>query len=143
MRHIHLALAAGSLTALLGLAACVPPAGERPDASAPAPAVGDPGAEEPAADEPAAEPDAVSALPSEPGAELVEVEGRVQQIGEQGWALVPDGVPGTRYAVDDLPPELREDGLEVVFSGVLGEIPPNVRLWGTPLELTSIRRAAP
>lgn len=81
-------------------------------------------------------------LPTEPGAELREVSATVQQVGQFGWGLVPDAEPGTRYAVEELPEELREDGLEVVFSGVLGEIPANVRLWGTPLELTSIRRAA-
>lgn len=79
------------------------------------------------------------ALPTEPGAELTDLSGKVQQVGQFGWGLVPDAEPGTRYAVEDMPVELQEDGLRVVFSGVLGEIPENARLWGTPLELTAIQ----
>lgn len=58
---------------------------------------------------------------------------------EQGWyGLVPDSDPGTRYAPHKLPPRFRVDGLRVVFSGRVGRIPPNVRVWGTPLRLTRI-----
>jgi hypothetical protein len=54
---------------------------------------------------------------------------------------VPDADPGTRYAPDALAEEFRVDGLRVIFSGEVREPPPHARLWGTPLRLTSIRRA--
>ncbi|MDY7093487.1 MAG: hypothetical protein SX243_11015 [Acidobacteriota bacterium] len=133
-----LPLALGVLTPLLlGAVACAPHG---------APAANGPGGGEAEAEATGEAGDASGGssmpLPTEPGAELREVSATVQQVGQFGWGLVPDAEPGTRYAVEELPEELREDGLEVVFSGVLGEIPANVRLWGTPLELTSIRRAA-
>jgi len=58
---------------------------------------------------------------------------------ESGWyGIVPDSNPGTRFAPDDLRAKFRVDGLRVTFSGEVGVIPPNVRMWGTPLRLTHI-----
>ncbi|MCB1055147.1 MAG: hypothetical protein KDD11_06495 [Acidobacteria bacterium] len=80
-------------------------------------------------------------LPTEPGATLSDIAGHVAKVGDLGWALVPDADPGTRYAPDELGEEFHEDGLRVVFSGVLGELARGERRWGYPLHLTSIRRA--
>jgi hypothetical protein len=66
--------------------------------------------------------------------------GTIQRVGESWWGIVPDFDLGTRYAPDALPAGFEIDGLRVVLSGVVGEIPPEVRMWGTPLELTAIRR---
>ena len=68
------------------------------------------------------------------------VPGFVQHVREDWYGLVPDSDPGTRYAPDSLPEEFRVDGLRVRFSGIVGEIPPNIRMWGTPLQLTHIER---
>lgn len=63
---------------------------------------------------------------------------------EQGWyGIVPDSDPGTRFAPDNLRPKFRVDGLRVTFSGEVGVIPPNVRMWGTPLHLTDIQAKDP
>ena len=56
------------------------------------------------------------------------------------WGIVPDSDRGTRYAPDRLPDEFKVDGLRVVFSGRVRPVDPNVRAWGTPLEITDIRR---
>ncbi|HAE14010.1 MAG: hypothetical protein R2767_03675 [Chitinophagales bacterium] len=44
------------------------------------------------------------------------------------------------YLPVNLPEEFKTDGQEVVFEGVLGEIPANVRLQGKPVEITLIKR---
>ncbi len=79
--------------------------------------------------------------PSAPGDVVEDQSGTTVQVRDEWIGLVPDDDPGTRYAPDELPAEFRRDGLRVVFSGTVGEIPPNVRLWGTPFELTAIRLA--
>src|SRR5687768_17648690 len=73
--------------------------------------------------------------------ELNDVHGAVVEVNRQnGWyGIVPDDDRGTRYAPDRLPDELKKDGLRVVFSGRVGTIDPNVRAWGIPLTVTSIR----
>jgi hypothetical protein len=75
------------------------------------------------------------------GERLVDVPGHVQRVSDEWWALVPADDPGTRYAPQPpVPPELREDGLAVTFGGVVGELPPGVRTWGTPLLAATVRR---
>ncbi len=86
-------------------------------------------------DGPAAEP-----APTGGGRQIAEAAGTIRRVSDEWFAIVPDSDPGTRYAPDALPAELRRDGLRVVFSGTVGEIPPEVRMWGTPLELSAIRR---
>lgn len=114
-------------------------------ANGPETASGAAGAAEPAAPavavaaSAAPEGDAMDDAPTA-GDEIHDVPGHVVHIRGDWYALDPEGQPGSRYAPDDLPEEFRQDGLAVVFSGRIGEIPPNVRMWGTPLELTAIRR---
>ncbi len=72
---------------------------------------------------------------------LHDAVGTIQQISGGLLALVPDARPSTRYVPQNLPAAFREDGLRVVFSGWLEEIPPNVRMAGVPLVLTAVRRA--
>ena len=72
---------------------------------------------------------------------LQEQPGRVVRVGDFGYGIVPDADPGTRYAPEAMSSEFEQDGLRVLFAGVLTTPPPGVRLWGTPLRLTSIRRA--
>ena len=77
------------------------------------------------------------------GDELINASGTVQQLGNNpDWfVIVPDFDPSIRYLPSNLPSELRQNGIRVKFSGRIGEIPPNVRLIGTPLDLTYIEKA--
>lgn len=52
--------------------------------------------------------------------------------------LVPDDNQSGRYLAAKLPEEYKKEGLKVTISGVVGKIPPNVRMMGTPLHLTCI-----
>lgn len=54
------------------------------------------------------------------------------------YVIVPDDDTSTRFAPSSLPDRFKEDGLRVVFCGRVGEIPPDVRLIGIPLELGRI-----
>ncbi|MFX0201117.1 MAG: hypothetical protein ACFFCW_33785, partial [Candidatus Hodarchaeota archaeon] len=58
---------------------------------------------------------------------------------EQGWyVIIPDYDNTQRFLPTSLPDRFKKDGLKVIFSGKICEIPENVRLVGTPLLLTSI-----
>lgn len=46
----------------------------------------------------------------------------------------------TRYLPDQLPDNLRVDGMRVRFSGKAGQLPPNARLLGTPLQISKIMK---
>lgn len=123
------AFAVTAIAVALGCAAPSPVPGS-PDGAAPGgdvaapPASNDPGEEKP--------------VPG-PGDELRDAHGRVEKVSDDWWGLVADGEVGSRYAPEGgLAQEFRQDGLRVVFSGVVGEIPPNVRMWGTPLRVTKI-----
>ena len=57
----------------------------------------------------------------------------------QDWyVIVPDYDNTQRFLPDNLPELFKKDGLKVIFSGKICEIPENVRLVGTPFILTSI-----
>lgn len=49
-------------------------------------------------------------------------------------------VGSTRYLPDQLPDNLRVDGMRVRFSGKAGQLPPNARLLGTPLQISKIMK---
>ena len=72
---------------------------------------------------------------------VTDAHGAIVEVNRQnGWyGIVPDDDRGTRYAPDRLPDEFKKDGVRVVFSGRIGQIDPNVRMWGTPLTVTAIR----
>lgn len=78
-------------------------------------------------------------FPSSPGEVLDEEPATVVKVGDRWFGIVPDAESGTRFAPDELPADFRRDGLKVVVSGTIGEIPRNVRLWGTPMLLSCIR----
>ena len=73
--------------------------------------------------------------------ELTDVHGAIVAVNQQNrwYGIVPDSDRGTRYAPDHLPDEFKKDGVRVVFSGRVVEVDPNVRTWGIPLRLSSIR----
>ena len=66
--------------------------------------------------------------------------GAITKVSDEWYGIVPDDDPGTRYAPENLPDDFRVDGLRVIFSGTVSDIPPTGRRWGTPLELTEIHR---
>lgn len=61
----------------------------------------------------------------------------VTKVGEQ-FTLVPDDNDSQRYMPRNLDLKYRKEGLKVVVSGNVFAIPANVRMIGTPLEITKI-----
>ena len=80
--------------------------------------------------------------PQNNGDKLTNASGTVQQLGNnpEWFVIVPDFDPSIRFLPSNLPPKLRQNGIRVKFSGRIGEIPPNVRMIGTPLDLTFIEK---
>jgi len=71
---------------------------------------------------------------------ITDQKGTVRLVSDDVYALEPDSDTGTRYLPDALPDDLKQEGLRVVFSGQVGEIPPNVRMMGTPFTVTAIHK---
>jgi len=67
-----------------------------------------------------------AAAPAADARDIRDAQGTIKAVSaQQGWyAIVPDGQPGTRYAPSGLPERFKRDGLRVVFSGRVGDIPP-------------------
>lgn len=78
-------------------------------------------------------------LDFQPDKNIANVKGKVQAMASgENFVIVPADNPNGRYISAQLPEEYKKDGLEVKFSGVVGKIPPNARMLGTPLKITSI-----
>ena len=71
---------------------------------------------------------------------VVEGKGAITHVGQDWYGIAPDAETGTCYAPAKLAEELKIDNLRVYFKGRVGEIPPNVRMWGTPFVLIEIRK---
>lgn len=54
------------------------------------------------------------------------------------WIIVPSDNPNGRYFAKELPVELKKEGLKLSFTGMVGKIPPNVRMIATPFKLTAV-----
>jgi heat shock protein HslJ len=52
------------------------------------------------------------------------------------YGIVADD--GTHYIPDTLPAEYQVDGIRVSFTGIAAQPAPNIRMWGTPLQLNSL-----
>lgn len=63
--------------------------------------------------------------------------GTIKRMGTN-FIIAPDENPNMRYLPKNLDKTFQEDGLRVMFSGVVGNIPPNIRLIGTPFEVRNI-----
>jgi len=70
-----------------------------------------------------------------------EQQGTIQLIRQ--WAvIIPENNQATRFLPQPpLKKTLRQQGLQVIFSGHAEEIPANVRLVGTPFHIDTIRKA--
>lgn len=82
-----------------------------------------------------------SPIPIDSAGYLTVTAGTVNQLGGN-WILVTKSPRHgeMRYMPQVLPAEFRKDGMEVAFHGVVGSIPPHVRLAGTPIAIKDIRK---
>lgn len=61
----------------------------------------------------------------------------IKQMGSS-FVLEPMGTTGKRYLPVNLSTRYRINGAEAMVTGIIGRIPPNMRLMGTPLEIKHI-----
>lgn len=69
-------------------------------------------------------------------------KGMVKIFAEDAVVIIIEGKDSERYASPQLPDEWKKDSLRLTFSGKVGEIPPNIRMIGTPLKLSCISTTA-
>lgn len=60
------------------------------------------------------------------------------QFIANNWVLVPTEVNNRRFLPGNLDSQYEQEGLRLMVSGVIGKIPPHVRMVGTPFEIRSI-----
>ena len=72
--------------------------------------------------------------------DIVNHTGVIQQLTSEVYVIIDDVAESRHYAPTNWPSDFKEDGLRVLFSGTTHEIPPNVRMAGIPLDLTSIQQ---
>lgn len=54
------------------------------------------------------------------------------------FIILADSLSDYRFLPDSIPDQFKIDGCRIIFSGIIGEIPDNQRLPGTPLTITKI-----
>ncbi len=69
---------------------------------------------------------------------ISKVKATVNSLGDEIFVIKPEGDGSNRYISQQLPEEYKKEGLKVTFTGMVGKIPPNFRMMGTPLKLISI-----
>ena len=52
--------------------------------------------------------------------------------------LIPNANPNERYIAENMPEELKSNGLQMSISGDIGKIPSNARMMGTPFKLACV-----
>jgi hypothetical protein len=73
--------------------------------------------------------------------DVVNMTGTVVKISDNSFGIKTDSEPKyyEQFLPGNLPENFKIDGCSILFSGKRGEIPPNVRLWGTPITLSSVQ----
>lgn len=72
-----------------------------------------------------------------PVSTITDVNATVTLVADQ-YTLVPDDNDSQRYMPRNMDAKYKKDGLQVTVSGNVFAIPPNVRMIGTPFEITKI-----
>lgn len=76
-------------------------------------------------------------FPYEKVSELTKEKLQVRKMGDTQFVLT-NKTDTQRYFAYNLPDDYKTDGLNVICSGIVGKVPPNVRMMGTPLKLSFI-----
>ncbi len=69
---------------------------------------------------------------------LEKTEATIVKINASVFGIVPDNNQGQRFIAQNLPARLQSKDTKVLVSGIIGRIPPNVRMMGTPFQITHI-----
>ena len=69
--------------------------------------------------------------------------GTVKYLNLEGGFYGIVGDSGEKFLPQNLSAEFRQDGLRVTFEGTVRNDVPTIYMWGTPVEITSVRAADP
>jgi|688.fasta_scaffold41928_5 hypothetical protein len=78
-------------------------------------------------------------FPYEKAGELKDAALRVKMLNEDSYVLQDTKDDSKRYYAVNLPDVYKKDGLNLICSGIIGKVPPNFRMVGTPLKLTAVK----
>jgi len=78
-------------------------------------------------------------FPYEKAGDMVAAKLQVKKLSENSYVLINVKDESSRYYAVNLPEEYKKDGLNVICTGIIGKVPANFRMVGTPLKLSFIK----
>ena len=69
---------------------------------------------------------------------LENCKGKIKKINEELWVIQPENNESMRYGICQIPEELKKDSLNVIFSGEIKKIAPNVRYAASPFVIKEL-----
>ena len=78
-------------------------------------------------------------FPYEKVRDMVQEKLTVKDLGNESFVLITPGDDTKRFFASNLPDVYKKDGLMLICSGIVGKVPPNYRMIGTPLKLKAVK----
>ena len=69
---------------------------------------------------------------------LENCKGKIVKVNDELWVIQPDSNTVKRLAICQIPDELKNNDLNIVFSGEIKKIAPNIRYAATPFVIKEI-----
>ena len=78
-------------------------------------------------------------FPYEKIGELKDAKLQVKMLNEDSYVLIDLKDDSKRYYAVNLPDVYKKNGLNLICTGIIGKVPPNFRMIGTPVKLTTVK----
>jgi len=78
-----------------------------------------------------------NSFPYEKARDMVKEKYHIKKISDEIYVLANKDET-QRYLAYNLPDDFKKDGLNVICSGIVGKVPPNFKMMGTPLKISTI-----
>ena len=78
-------------------------------------------------------------FPYEKIGDLKEAKLQVKMLAEDSYVLIDLKDDTKRYYAVNLPDVYKKNELNLICTGIIGKVPPNFRMIGTPLKLTEVK----
>lgn len=78
-------------------------------------------------------------FPYEKIGEIKDMKLSVKMLNEESYVLIDPKDNSKRYYAVNMPEVYKKDGLNLICTGIIGKVPPNFRMIGTPLKLTYVK----
>jgi hypothetical protein len=70
---------------------------------------------------------------------LDKCKGKIIKINDELWAIQPENNETQRYGICQIPEELKKENLNIIFSGEIKKIAPNVRYAAGPFTIKELK----